>query len=214
MNHYSFISGIPSYGHPQSPRSLEKPQPLLPQPQNASQQPIGTQNEPQNLKIKQEIPENNVPSTSLPSNHLNLPAFSQNTTPHTQNLPSNVATQIPVSFSSSASQNSNYSVSATHLPSNDPLQSLKDVKVPGFSMPAAVAQSIGGNTSNERPSSGPAIENIKKEPEFMAATQSGRPTSSSPARPPVEKSPALKNAAGTPHSGNVSQTPPLRQSGM
>lgn len=212
MNHYGFISGIP-YGHPQSPRSLDKPQPHLvtpPQSQQlpATSQPPNTQNEPQNLKIKQEIPEN-APNTT--TTHVCLPPFSQSSV---QNLPTNVpGPQIPaypVVSTSSANYSSSSGSHATPMGSiSDPLQSLKDVKVPGFSMPAAVAQSIGA--TNERPSSGPAVENIKKEPEFVGVTQAVRPTSSSPARPPVEKSPALKS--GTPTQQSVSQTPPLRHSG-
>lgn len=236
MNHYGFMSGIP-YTHPQSPRNLEKSQshlsqsqPLPPTPQNSTP---GTQNEPQNLKIKQEVPDN--PETALPPSHLSLPPYSQGGIsggiPHSQSLPpttpqglSHPNSSIPPQVSgyhstvSSSSQTSNLppssgsyvSSSLTPLPPtsmSDPLQSLKDVKVPGYGMPTSATQNTGGG--NERPSSGPAVENIKKEPEFLG---SGRPATASPARPPVEKSPALKSGAPT-QSGSVSQTPPLRQSG-
>lgn len=238
MNHYGFMPGIP-YTHPQSPRSLDKPQPHLPQSQAlppTSQNPTpGTQNEPQNLKIKQEVPDNQ--ETALPPSHLSLPPYAQGGIsggiPHSQSLPptapqgafppsSSIPSQVSgfhssVSSSSSSSQNANLppsnggyaSSSLNPLPPtsiSDPLQSLKDVKVPGYGMPtSAPQQSTGG--SGERPSSGPAVENIKKEPEFMGA--GGRPATASPARPPVEKSPALKS--GTPTQSGVSQTPPLRQ---
>lgn len=48
MSHYGFL---PPFGHPQSPRNMEKPPPhSIPQSNSASNQ---NQNEPQNLKIKQ-----------------------------------------------------------------------------------------------------------------------------------------------------------------
>lgn len=167
MNHYGYMPGLP-FTHPQSPRNLEKP----PQPQS----------EPQNLKIKQEVPDTN--SIAAP--------------------PPPPPPPPPQSSSSGLIQptSSAYMVSSPlppHLPPtsmSDPLQSLKDVKVPGFSLPSAVTQQ-----SNERPPSGPAVDNIKKEPEF------GPPSTprASPAQPPVEKSPALKSV--TPVS-SVAQTPP------
>lgn len=92
---------------------------------------------------------------------------------------------------------------------SDPLQSLKDVKVPGFSLPSAVSQSIG---ASDRPPSGPAVENIKKEPDYGSGGSSARGATNSPAHPPMEKSPALKSGSGTTTpSISVSQTPPLRQ---
>lgn len=157
MSHYGYMPGLP-FAHPQSPRNLDKPPP---QPQN----------EPQNLKIKQEVPDsNNVPVVQAPP-------------------------PPPQSNSGLIQPSSSGYMVASPLPPTDPLQSLKDVKVPGFSLPSAVSQ------TNERPPSGPAIDNIKKEPDF------GRPSTprASPAQPPVEKSPALKSV--TPVSSST-QTPP------
>lgn len=48
MNHYGFL---PQFGHPQSPRNMEKPQSVSQSGPTSSQ--ISNQNEPQNLKIKQ-----------------------------------------------------------------------------------------------------------------------------------------------------------------
>lgn len=56
MNHYGFL---PPFGHPQSPRNMEKP----PQPHSISQSATSSsqnQNEPQNLKIKQVFDSNNL----------------------------------------------------------------------------------------------------------------------------------------------------------
>lgn len=108
------------------------------------------QNEPQNLKIKQEVGETVPPTTA------------------------SVTVQPPPAA---------YVVSSP-LPPSDPLQSLKDVKVPGFGL-----------------ASEPVVDVIKKEPDFTP-----RPLTSpaQPQQPPVEKSPALKSA--TPVS--IAQTPP------
>lgn len=155
MNHYGYMPGLPPFTHPQSPRNHEKP----PQPQN----------EPQNLKIKQEVVDVVPPP---PSTSVSLPP------------------PPPQSTTSSG-----YVVSSPlppHLPPStmsDPLQSLKDVKVPGFSLPS-------NNNNEQRPSSGGVVDNIKKEPDFGGP--SSTPRASPASRPPVEKSPALKSATQTP----------------
>lgn len=155
INHYGYM---PSFTLPQSPRNLEKPQP---------------QNEPQNLKIKQEIPDGQHPQPPLPPPPQSTVGLIQPTS-----TPYMVSSPLP-----------------PHLPpTTDPLQSLKDVKVPGFSLPSAVSQ------TNERPPSGPAVDNIKKEPDFGPPSTTPR---ASPAQP--SKSPALKSI--TPVS-SVAQTPP------
>ncbi|KAI5632420.1 atrophin-1 family domain-containing protein [Phthorimaea operculella] len=151
---YGFMPGS-LYGHPgghQGHPGLEKPTALPPliqqvppshtiaggnliaQPSNQSDSAM-----PQDLKIKQEIPDN---------------------------VPANLSTQ------------------------NDPLQSLKEVKVPGYPIGSAIAQhlnterdreSISSVENNSRPPSqpanensnvqsaflGPRIDGIKKEPDFM-----------------------------------------------
>lgn len=138
LNHYGFIPGSPYHSNP-SPRShgdknamAHMPSGIpssVAQPMMPSAQPplgaVGMQNEPQNLKIKQEVAEQPMgPSSSAP------------TPPASQPMPL----------------------------VSDPLQSLKDVKVPGFNMPSsAVSQPLMGNMSNtsnnnnaqdNRPSSG------------------------------------------------------------
>lgn len=50
MGHYGFL---PQFGHPQSPRNLEKPPQHNMPPNSSSSSQISNQNEPQNLKIKQ-----------------------------------------------------------------------------------------------------------------------------------------------------------------
>lgn len=182
MNHYNFMSSLP-YPHPQSPRPLDKNQihlnPPTSQPLPATAVP---QNEPQNLKIKQEVADPAPP-------HMPMPAYSQ-------------AAPIPSSYTPTSGSYTPSSLPPP--PMNDPLQSLKDVKVPGFNLPSAVSQTISGG---DRPPSGPIVD-IKKEPEFSGQ----RPASSSPARSPVTKSPALKPAGTPTGAGTISQTPPLRQS--
>ncbi|GBP76566.1 Arginine-glutamic acid dipeptide repeats protein [Eumeta japonica] len=146
---YGFITS-PLYGHP----GIDKPGPIPPliQPVPATHGIPGnnlipssiTQNDPsmpQDLKIKQEIPDN---------------------------MPANLSTQNV----------------------NDPLQSLKEVKVPGYPIGSAIAQhltserdreSMSSVENNSRPPSqptnesgsvssaflGPRIESIKKEPDFL-----------------------------------------------
>lgn len=85
-------------------------------------------------------------------------------------------------------------VTTAAVPQTDPLQSLRDVKVPGFSLPAAVTQQTNEPTSA-------SIENIKKEVDFGPVTTPRPVVTTSPAQPPVEKSPK------TPVS-SVAQTPP------
>lgn len=60
---------------------------------------------------------------------------------------------------------------------------------------------------NDRPPSGPALENIKKEPEYH------RPSSTGPSPKPLnEKCSTPKTNSNTPTPNNsISQTPPLRQ---
>ncbi|KAK9746205.1 Atrophin-1 family [Popillia japonica] len=196
INHYGYMSY-----NPHSPRNLEKnvptSQPLMPTQIN--------QMEPQNLKIKQEVPEtpvHNLSTNYAPYSQGNMSSSSSgslhNSTPSPQINPNPPQINVPSAPSSGYGSQSNSSMS---MMNNDPLQSLKDVKVPGFSLPSVVAQSV----SNERPSSGSAIE-IKKEPEYPTPI-----TSASPIQPPV-KSPAPKTTSSTPTPTiNVSQTPPLRQ---
>lgn len=188
MNHYGYL-GSP-YGHANpSPRSLDKntlphmPSTSIPmsvaQPVMPSSQPVvNLQNEPQNLKIKQEVSDTVVQVSSAPTPPSNQPM------------------------------------------ANDPLQSLKDVKVPGFSLPsAAVSQPLAGNipNSDNRPSSGhsghsfmgPGVDNIKKEIEYSPATsQASIPIQSVP-NPPLEKSPAPKIISSNPPTPSTA-TPPLR----
>ncbi|KAM3957564.1 uncharacterized protein ACR2FA_008419 [Aphomia sociella] len=174
---YGFMP-TPLYGHPGHP-GLDKSSsmPLMQQVQPSHSlsgtnliQSSASQNDssmPQDLKIKQEVPDN---------------------------LPANLSTQ---------------SVS-------DPLQSLKEVKVPGYSIGSAIAQhlnterdreSISSVENNSRPPSqpanentnmpsaflGPRIESIKKEPDFMhqphippATTSQGSGSDSASAVPPVK----------------------------
>lgn len=98
------------------------------------QQNPGMQNEPQNLKIKQE--NDNTPSTGSISNGENSTLIYIYLS---LMICLNVAPTPPIS-------------SASSQPISDPLQSLKDVKVPGFSLPtSSMNQPIIGQ---ERPSSG------------------------------------------------------------
>lgn len=198
-------SGLNHYGYmpynPHSPRNIEKNVPPTSQPLMPSQI---NQMEPQNLKIKQEVPENPVHnlSTYAPYSQSNLSTGSSsslhNSTPSPQIVPNPAQINVPSAPSSGyGSQNSSSSMS---MLGNDPLQSLKDVKVPGFSLPSVVAQSV----SNERPNSGSAME-IKKEPEYPVPITSASPVQS-------VKSPAPKTSSTPTPTINVSQTPPLRQS--
>lgn len=149
---YGFMPGL--YGHPGHPShpGMEKPgliPPLMQQvppshslPGSTNIPPPSNQNDPsmpQDLKIKQEVPDN---------------------------MPANLSTQA------------------------DPLQSLKEVKVPGYPVGSAIAQhltterdreSISSVENSSRPPSqptndnsnapsaylGPRIESIKKEPDFL-----------------------------------------------
>ena len=204
MNHYGYM---PYSSH--SPRNLDKniptSQPLLP-----SQ--MGQQMEPQNLKIKQEIPE----SSSSQSSAGSYIPYSQTTLTSSTIQNSNTYSSVPspqisstaslgVTSSSMVGYGVQGAVQNLQVHSSDPLQSLKDVKVPGFSLPSVVAQSMPG----ERPSSGPIIDGIKKELDFSSSSISV--TSASPVQ--SIKSPAPKGTSSTPTpSINLSQTPPLRQS--
>lgn len=220
INPYSYMA--PTHYNPHSPRNMDKNQMQMQQLSNAQmnmpQQSNMAQNEPQNLKIKQEIPD------SLPVNnqsHLNsLPPYSQNIPPTNMSISAGnqpqgnmvqqigpLATLTPSNLSQSNYTNQPQSNMNSVI--NDPLQSLKDVKVPGYNLSSTVPQP---SVSNERPSSGPTIDNIKKEPDYVGnqGIMAG-----SPAQPPTEKSPAPKNNSNTPTPGvGVSQTPPLlRQQG-
>lgn len=196
LNHYSYMPY-----NPHSPRNIEKPvptsQPLMPTQMN--------QMEPQNLKIKQEIPDNsahNLTTNYAPYSQSNMSSTSSNSLHNSTPSPqiNTNSSQINVPSAPSSGYGSQSNSSSISMMNNDPLQSLKDVKVPGFSLPSVVAQSV----SNERPSSGSAIE-IKKEPEYVTPI-----TSASPVQP--VKSPAPKTTSSTPTPTiNVSQTPPLRQ---
>jgi arginine-glutamic acid dipeptide repeat-containing protein len=156
MSHYGYMA----YNHPQSPRAHDTKN-----HQN--------QNEPQNLKIKQEVPDNSTSqSSSMPPSH------------YSQSLP---PSSTPTFISPSSS----------HMQS-DPLQSLKDVKVPGY-LPPPPEQT---QSSTERPPSGPAVDNIKKEPEFTMAPPTSR---ASPAQIQSEKCTTPKTTT-TPTP--VAQTPP------
>lgn len=194
------------YGHPGHP-SLEKPgsmPPLMQQippshghPSSNSIQQQSNQNDPsmpQDLKIKQEVPDN---------------------------IPANLSTHP-----------------------SDPLQSLKEVKVPGYPIGSAIAQhlnterdreSVSSVENSSRPPSqptnestnmpsgflGPRIESIKKEPEFLhqphitpVSTSHGPPDSintitpvKSPHTPTPIKSQPSHN--GTPHGSHRSTTSPF-----
>lgn len=183
LNHYGYMPG--PY-NPHSPRSHDK----------TPQAPSNPQNEPQNLKIKQEIPDNLPPSNQ---NHLMYPQM-------TSQPQGNMVQQLVPT--ANIPQPTNYS-NQQNLPStmNDPLQSLKDVKVPGFNLPSAVSQPVA---ANERPASGPNIDIVKKEPEFGSHGMMG----GSPAQqPPTEKSPAPKNPSNTPTPVIAQTPPPSRQTG-
>lgn len=227
INPYSYMP--PTHYNPHSPRNMDKNQ--IPQMQQIPSaqimpptQPTSlSQNEPQNLKIKQEIPD------SLPVNppHLNsLPPYSQNIPPTNMSIPSSgqnqqqppqmiqqqigpLATMTPSNLSQSSYPN------PTLNSVMDPLQSLKDVKVPGYNITSNVPsqpQPAIVTNNNDRPSSGPTIENIKKEPDYPPSNQI---MANSPAPPPQEKSPAPKNNSSTPTPRvSVSQTPPLHQQGI
>lgn len=189
MSHYGYL-GSP-YGHTNpSPRSLDKntlphmsssaipisvAQPVLPTTQSNVNVSVNLQNEPQNLKIKQEISE-----------------------------------------SSSSQSISSAPTPPTSQPLNsDPLQSLKDVKVPGFSLPSsAVSQPLAGNVPNpdNRPSSGHSfsVDNIKKEMDYPPISSHSSVQSNVPTlNPPTERSPALKVISSNPATPSTA-TPPLR----
>lgn len=236
INPYSYIPP-PSHYNPHSPRNVDKSQMSQMQqmagPQLMQQaQPNGglSQNEPQNLKIKQEIPD------SMPVNPPHvvsaLPPYSQNIPP--TNMSMSVSAQNPQQHQQQPQMvQQQIGPLATMTPTNlgqsgypnqpmnsviDPLQSLKDVKVPGYNIQSNVVpsqqQSSGGvsSNSNDRPSSGPTIiDNIKKEPDYN--TSSNQMLANSPAPPPQEKSPAPKNSTPTPRV-SISQTPPLHQQGI
>lgn len=171
---YSFMPA-PLFGHSSHP-GLEKPSgmpPLMQQVPPSHSHPGGNilpppsnQNDtsmPQDLKIKQEIPDN---------------------------MPANLSTQ-----------------------NTDPLQSLKEVKVPGYPIGSAIAQhlsterdreSISSVENNSRPPSqptnenpmpsaflGPRIDSIKKEPDFLhqphlPPTSQGGGSESGNTLPPVK----------------------------
>lgn len=188
------------YGHPGHP-GLEKPSPLPPLIQQVPPThghpganlipPPSNQNDsmPQDLKIKQEVPDN---------------------------MPANLSTQNV----------------------SDPLQSLKEVKVPGYPIGSAIAQhlsterdreSISSVENNSRPPSqptnessnmpsaflGPRIDSIKKEPDFLhqphlppSTTSQGSgsdsvstlPPVKSPHTPtPIKSQPSHNGTPGHPH---------------
>lgn len=238
INHYGYLPNGPY--NPHSPRNIDKNLPHMVQPlvstnPNTNQIPGATQNEPQNLKIKQEVPDS-IPPTS--QTHItSMPPYSQSIPP--TSIPLNVpSSSVPNSIispqvnqitpvpSSNLTQSSNgippaspgvfSSISSQpNVPTGpplatDPLQSLKDVKVPGFNIPSAVTQPA---SINERPSSGSTVEIKKEQPEYPVTQNI---PSVSPAQPPSEKSPVPKSTSGTSTPGAivVSQTPPLRQPGM
>ncbi|XP_047503292.1 arginine-glutamic acid dipeptide repeats protein [Pieris napi] len=187
------------YGHP----GLEKPNSLPPLMQQmppshslagaSLMQSQSSQNDPsmpQDLKIKQEVPDN---------------------------MPANLSTQNVT----------------------DPLQSLKEVKVPGYPIGSSIAQhlsserdrdSMSSVENNSRPSSqptndnssmqsaflGPRIESIKKEPDFLhqphitpVSSHQGSSSDSASAIPPV-KSPhtptPIKSQSG--HNGTPNHPHP------
>lgn len=84
-------------------------------------------------------------------------------------------------------------------------------QIPGYlpppQQPPPPPQSGSGMDRNDRPPSGPAVENIKKEPDYH------RPSSSGPSPKPLsEKCSTPKTNSNTPTPSNsISQTPPLRQ---
>lgn len=136
INHYGFMTGVSPFSHPQSPRNADKAQSHMQQGGSQGQ----NQNEPQNLKIKQEIPDmsSSQSSQSLPPNHLSgLNTFTQNVLPPGPGQTSHNMTILPPSSQSlSATANlptsGGYIQPPSHLPGPpmaDPLQSLRDVKV-------------------------------------------------------------------------------------
>lgn len=93
-------------------------------------------------------------------------------------------------------------------PSSDPLQSLKEVKVPGFSSTSSISQplmptsnpsnstqdlSTTSQSSSPFQSVGPSVENIKKEPENFHPIRTNTP-SKSPSIKPLETTPITSPA--------------------
>ncbi|KAJ8954139.1 hypothetical protein NQ318_005733 [Aromia moschata] len=189
MSHYGFMS---PFSHPQSPRNLDKAQ------QHVQQQHGGhgqNQSEPQNLKIKQEVPDMSGQSQSLPPNHLSgLNTFTQNALPPGPGPTSHTIAGISQSLTTNSIATAGGFVAPSSLqpPIIDPLQSLKDVQ--GYLPPPQASSSQSSSSDrSDRPSSGPVVDNIKKEPEF------GRPASSGPSPKLLsEKCTTPKNAASTP----------------
>lgn len=142
-----------------------------------------------------------------PSHIQQLPPYSQGNIvqphPHQSPMPPTTgAAAVVTSGLTQSTQQPFMPPHSSHLPPQpavvDPLQSLKDVKVPGY-VPSS-------SQASERPPSGSTME-VKKEPDF------GVPMTSRASPAHVgDKCSTPKNTTPTPHS-QVSQTPPLRVCG-